>query len=212
MALICPAVTAYSVEDYKDQMDLVATFSNYVHIDLMDGIFAQPESVTLTEVWWPEAVEATIHLMYDQVIHFLPELIALSPAMVILHTESTDDISTLFKHLKDHGIRAGIALFQSTKVIEASENIRLADHVMLFSGKLGSFGGKADMSQLTKIAQIQAIKPDIEIGWDGGVTIDTVSQLSNAGIDVLYVGGAIHRANHPQNAYRALVHGAGGTD
>lgn len=209
MALICPTVTAYSVEDYKDQMDLVASVSNTVHIDLMDGIFAEPRSISLSDVWWPESVEATIHLMYDQILHFLPELIALSPSMVILHAESTDDVASLLKHLHNHGIQTGIGLFQSTNVSDAKNLIALADHVMLFSGTLGSFGGTADMSQLAKIAQIHAIQPQAEIGWDGGVTIDTVSQLSAAGVDVLYVGGAIHRANHPQNAYRALVHGAG---
>ncbi|MEO5498973.1 MAG: hypothetical protein ABIR46_00570 [Candidatus Saccharimonadales bacterium] len=206
MALICPTVTAYSVEDYKDQMDLVASFSSTVHIDLMDGIFAEPRSVSVSDVWWPETVEATIHLMYGKVLHFLPELIALSPSMVIIHAESTDDISSLSSHLGDHGIRTGIALFQTTKVSDATDLISLADHVMLFSGTLGSFGGTADMSLLAKIAQIHDIQPKVEIGWDGGVTIDTASQLSAAGVDVLYVGGAIHRANHPQNAYRALVY------
>lgn len=209
MGLICPTVTAYSVEDYKDQMDLVASFSKYVHIDLTDGEFAKPQSVLVSDVWWPENVDATIHLMYDQIQHSLPGLIALSPSMVIAHAESTDDILSLFTHLKNHGIRTGIALFQATKVSDATDLIRHADHVMLFSGSLGSFGGTADMSLLAKIAQIRAIQPEVEIGWDGGVTIDTVSQLSNAGVDVLYVGGAIHRANNPRNAYRALVHKAG---
>ncbi len=205
MGLICPTVTAYTIDEFNDQMSLVTSFTSNIHIDLMDGDFAKPKSVLLKDVWWPKGVNVTVHLMYDRLLDSLPRLIALSPSLVIAHIESTDDIGSFFSHLKDHNIKTGIALFQSSPISSATNIIEQVDHLMIFSGKLGSFGGKADLTQLKKIIEARGINPDVEVGWDGGITEETIHKLALGGVDIFYVGGAIHRANNPQNAYRALV-------
>ena len=54
MNFICPTVTAYSLEQYKQQIDLICGFANRIHIDYMDGQFAPTVSVDVHQSWWPK--------------------------------------------------------------------------------------------------------------------------------------------------------------
>jgi len=83
--------------------------------------------------------------------------------------------------------------------------IRMVDHVLIFSGDLGHYGGNASLMQLEKVRLIKAINPNLEIGWDGGVSIDNAFTLSQGGVDVLNSGGAINKADDPASVYDKLV-------
>lgn len=204
MAQLCPTVLAATPEDFHDQMKVVSEFADRIQIDLGDGHFTT-RSIGLNDVTWPDTLSADIHLMYQNPMSVLPELIALQPALVIVHAESDGDLLDLADHLKSHTIQFGVALLQETTVESVRDLIMKADHVLLFSGKLGSFGGRADLSLLGKVPQIRALRPGIEIGWDGGINGDNITRLVDGGIDVLNVGGAIQKALHPENAYRDLL-------
>lgn len=203
MGIICPTVTAYSSEEYDEQINVAAGLTDYIHIDLGDGVFTKM-MVRVDDLWWPKTVTPNIHLMYQRPSKVLAEVIALKPRMVILHVEAEDDIKQAIKTLKQHGIKAGVALLQSTSVRSARALIEQADHVLVFSGSLGNFGGTVDYSLLKKVSEIRMQRPDIEIGWDGGINADNIRKLNDGGIDILNVGGAIQKANHPENAYRDL--------
>ena len=82
--------------------------------------------------------------------------------------------------------------------------IKEAEHVMVFSGELGRFGGTASLMQLEKIRLIKAINSNLEIGWDGGVTTDNAYSLVQGGVNVLNVGGAIQKASDPHLVYTRL--------
>ena len=204
MSVICPTVLAATLEDYNDQLAAIESFAERIQIDLGDGQFTTA-TLALDDVHWPSSITADIHLMYSRVSDALPKLIALQPSMVILHAETDEYLETAINHLHDHGIAVGIALLQATEVSTAEQLIKKAEHVLIFSGSLGSFGGKADLALLRKVAEIRAINPDIEIGWDGGANAENARQLRDGGVDVLNVGGAIQKANRPENAYRELV-------
>jgi ribulose-phosphate 3-epimerase len=203
MSIICPTVLADTVDEFRDQMEVVRPFASRIQIDLGDGRFTT-KTVDLGDVWWPEHITADIHLMYREPMEILPTLMALGPGMVIVHAEA-NKVSESLQLLRENNIRAGVALLQDTSVESVAELIRLSDHVLIFSGSLGSFGGQVDLALLGKIPQIRTIEPDIEIGWDGGINADNVLKLADGGVDVLNVGGAIQKASRPENAYRDLM-------
>lgn len=204
-AVICPSVTPSTPDPhiYREQIDRIS-FAERIQIDLMDGEFAPNKNLNPIQVWWPDGVLADIHLMYKRPSEHLETLISLKPHLIILHIESDGNIEEYIRHIKKFGIKAGVALLADTSVAEAHGCIEIADHVMLFAGSLGSFGGVADLSVLQKIPQIRAIRPDIEIGWDGGISSDNIARLVNEGIDVCNVGGFIQRSEDPEGAYRKL--------
>ena len=116
-----------------------------------------------------------------------------------------EDVVPHLEALKQADIKAGIALLKTTVPITVEAAIKAADHVMIFSGDLGKFGGTASMMQLEKIRLIRKIHPDVEIGWDGGVKVDNAYTLTQGGVDVLNVGGEIAKATDPAATYNELV-------
>lgn len=205
MGIVCPTVTASTVEEYSEQLETVTAFANRIHIDLADGVFAK-KSVDLNDISIPAMKEVDIHLMFKRPNAVLPGLVALQPSLVIIHAESEGDLRGFAEHLKQHNIAFGVSLLQKTLVEDVAELITIADHVLIFSGTLGSFGGTVDSTLLKKINQIRSINQNSEIGWDGGIQTENISKLSHSGIDVLNVGGAIQKANRPENAFHTLVH------
>ncbi|HET6622572.1 MAG TPA: hypothetical protein VFG56_01410 [Candidatus Saccharimonadales bacterium] len=205
MSLICPTVLASDGASYVAQMERVAGLSSRLQIDLMDGDFAEPRSVNLAQVWWPDGVEADIHLMYRQPASELESLVSLKPNCVIIHAEADGDLAGVIEHLKKFDIKTGLALLKPTQPDQVNDLIGLVNHVLIFSGDLGKFGGQADMAMLDKIKQIRAINPNAEIGWDGGANLSNVQQLAAAGVDVINVGGALQQVDNPAKAYANMV-------
>ena len=124
--------------------------------------------------------------------------------MIIIHAEATGDVKTALMQIRQAGIMAGLALLKPTVPRTVEELIKIADHVMIFSGELGRFGGTASLMQLEKIRLIKAINPSVEIGWDGGVAVDNAYSLVQGGVNVLNVGGVIQKSSDPRAIFSRL--------
>lgn len=205
MAIISPTVLAENADVYKQQMEMVMTFAERVQVDITDGMFAQKFTVGVDDLWWPEELKVDIHAMVQRPEDYLVQLIRLKPNMVIFHAEAEGDMPAILATLKQYKIKAGIALQRPTVPSNKEAEIREADHVMIFSGNLGSFGGQASLMQLEKVRLIKRINPDAEIGWDGGVTVDNAYGIKQGGVDVLNVGSSIHNSPDPKATYDTLV-------
>lgn len=207
MSIICPTVTPTTTDphEYREQLERVMHISHRLQLDFMDGEFASPRALGLAQAWWPEAIEADLHLMYQRPLEYIETIVSLRPSLVIIHVEADGDLSGMLTHLQGLGIRAGVALLQDTSVDSAKNLIEIADHVLIFAGSLGTFGGHADLAQLKKVGEIHAIKPEAEIGWDGGANAENVRQLAEGGIDVINAGSAIQHAENPLEAYQHLT-------
>ncbi len=204
MAVICPTVLAEEAHAYREQMERIQGFAKRIQVDLTDGVFAPSKTIGLDEVWWPEGVLADLHLMYDNPLEHIETIIRLKPNLVIVHAEAEGDFVALSEALRAAGIRVGVALLAPTGTDEIKEALSLIDHVLIFSGTLGYFGGKADMTLTGKASELKSLKPELEIGWDGGINDQNAKLLMRAGVDVLNVGGFIQRAEDPESAYAKL--------
>jgi ribulose-phosphate 3-epimerase len=205
MSVIAPTVTAQTPDDYKLQIERIHEFTERVHIDISDGEFAPTFLVGAAQVWWPQGWTADVHAMVARPSDHLETLIALKPNMIIFHAEVQEDLVPVLQQIKRMGIKAGVALLRSTVPSTVAAAINEADHVMIFSGDLGSQGGTASLMQLEKVRLIRAIRQDVEIGWDGGVTVENAFSLAQGGVNVLNVGHTIAGADDPKSVYATLV-------
>lgn len=201
---ICPTITAYDLAEYSRQMKRVLPFAERLHVDLMDGEFAPTESPSLDQIWWPQELPADIHLMYQNPMNYLDQIIKLKPRMVIIHNEAKVHHMHFAAELHRAGILAGLAILSDTPVEHAYQIMHSFDHVLVFSGHLGYHGGQADLGLLDKVHKIREHHPDAEIGWDGGINADNAQQLIDGGVDVLNVGGFIQKSDDPAANYAKL--------
>ncbi|GHU07396.1 ribulose-phosphate 3-epimerase [Alphaproteobacteria bacterium] len=221
MSVICPTILAHTAEEFSEQQDVIASIARQssldrhsdksprddgfrVQIDLTDGEFAEPKTINLNQIYWPDNWTVDLHLMFREPTKWTEALVSLNPHLVIVHAEAEGDLPALAEHLHKFGIKVGIALLPGTTVDSVKNFIKFFDHALIFGGHLGMQGGVADLSNLEKVHKVLAINPDIEIGWDGGANVDNIAEIAAAGVDVINVGAAIAKADNPTEAYHGL--------
>jgi len=205
MSVIAPCIMAETADDYKAAVERLHPFAQRVHIDISDGEFAPAFLLGESQIWWPKEWIVDIHAMVARPMEHVAALIALKPNLITFHVETGVDLLPIMQQIKAAGIKAGVALLKPTVPSTVSTMIQAADHVMIFSGDLGHYGGTASLMQLEKVRLVKAINPSVEIGWDGGVNVDNAYTLTQGGVDVLNAGGAIAKAEDPASAYATLV-------
>ncbi len=202
---IVPAILTDNKQDYRSQIERINVFTRRVQIDVTDGLFAPFPTLDITNVWWPKNWTADLHLMTANPSNYIDTILKLRPSLCILHAEASEDLLPVFETLKAAGIRTGVALLPSTYPGNVKPYIEAVDHVLVFAGQLGVQGSPADLMQMEKIALIRNMKPELEIGWDGGANITNVRALAHADLDVINVGSAISQAADPAEVFQSLV-------
>ncbi len=205
MAEIVPTVLASTPDDYKASLQRIHTFAKRVHVDFSDGTLAPSRTIEVSQIWWPQEWKIDIHVMANDPSLYIQYLTSLRPNMIIVHAEATGDLATVIQQIKSTGVKAGVSLQKSTVPADVSNLISAADHVMIFSGDLGKYGGTASLLQLEKIRLIKNINNAVEIGWDGGINIDNIFSLVRGDVAVLNVGGALQKADDAEKAYNDLL-------
>lgn len=205
MSAIVPTIMVETLDQLRATIERIQPFAQRVHVDISDGEFAPTFLLGEAQLYWPKEWRVDIHAMVMRPSEHMAQLLALKPNLVILHAEASENIIEHFAQLKQAGIRVGIGLLQKTVPASVAGAIKAADHVMIFSGQLGQYGGTASMMQLEKVRLVKALNPNAEIGWDGGVGIDNAYTLARGGVDVLNVGGALANAEDPRGVYEQLV-------
>jgi ribulose-phosphate 3-epimerase len=205
MATIVPTIMVETVDQFREASERVAPFARRIHIDISDGEFAPTFLLEESQLYWPPEWEVDVHAMVARPSEHLAKLIEMKPSLIIIHAEVTENVGVLLGRIKEAGIKAGLALLKTTVPATIADAIKAADHIMIFSGDLGKFGGTASMMQLEKVRLIKNINPSAEIGWDGGVNMENAYTLTQGGVDVLNTGGVIATAENPAETYQALV-------
>jgi ribulose-phosphate 3-epimerase len=205
MSEIVPCITCETPEEYKATVERLHPFAKRVHIDLMDGEFAPTFSVGVNQMWWPQEWQVDIHAMVAHPSQYVDAFIQMKPHSVIFHAETSEDLLPIIQKLKAAGIKAGVALLKTTVPSSVQAYIENAEHVLVFSGNLGYYGGTASLMQLEKVRLIRNIQPGVEVGWDGGANLENVFSLSQGGVDVVNCGGAINNQQDAAAAYKQLV-------
>lgn len=206
MAVVCPTVTATkTLDEFNHQMRKITPLAKRIQIDLADGVFSSPKTLEPGQIDWPKSIEADIHIMYQHPDPVVQALLPKKPHLIIVHAEVGGHFQGLAGDCHKVGVRFGLALLPNSRAEAIVNFLPLVDHVLIFSGVLGSFGGHANLDMLKKVHILKQHKPDLEIGWDGGINNQNASQLVFGGVDVLNVGGYIQNSDDPAKAYHGLA-------
>jgi ribulose-phosphate 3-epimerase len=205
MTAIAPCITVETLEEYQAAVTRLEPFAERVHIDISDGEFAPRRLLGVEQLYWPSNWQVDIHAMVKRPSQYIQQLFVLRPQTITIHAEAEEDIVPVLNMIKQMGIRAGVALLKPTVPKNIAPAIEASDYVLVFSGNLGHYGGQASLMQLEKVRLIRMIHPSVEVGWDGGASVENVFSLGQGGVDVINVGGAISTAEDPAEVYTKMV-------
>ncbi len=206
---ICPTVTTDDPDVFRVQMEEIATYATRVHIDLADGVFTR-KLTDIEDVWWPGGMRADLHVMFQEPFLHVAALKALGPQLVIVHAEADGDFMAFAREMHRHGIEAGVSILRETPVEAIIPALPLIDHVLIFAGTLGGNTGPegVKLDVLAKAAQLRKLKPQLEIGWDGGANDTNARELMEGGVDIINCGGYLHGDN-PVDAWHRVQRAVG---
>lgn len=205
MPVVCPAILAPDEEIYRTQVERIANFAHRIQIDLSDGIFAPHKTIKPEEAWWPVGFKADFHLMFKRPLQAIQIILKHRPNLIIIHAEAEGDFTEVVNLCHKNSVKVGVALLPKTSPAAIFSALSDIDHVLIFSGDLGKYGGHANLGLLPKARMLKQQKTDLEVGWDGGINEQNISEIVFGGVDVLNVGGSVVNADDPERTYAKLV-------
>ncbi len=209
---VVPAILTDSASELTRMVVLANGFAPWVQIDMMDGLFVPSRSITTDDLGPLEFVFSwEAHLMVVDPLRYLVPLRDAGAARVIFHAESDDDAYDVIDLCRSLGMGVGVAVNPPTTVSEIEPLLSAIDSVLLMAVYPGYYGAPFVPGVLSKIGEVRAACPDVEIGMDGGIKESNLVEVARYGLDKVCVGSAIFGQPDPAASYRrlaALAHGA----
>lgn len=199
MVEIIPAIVETDFQEIRKKIDLVDGLTEWVQIDIADGLFAANftwENWTdLNELGGQAKVE--VHLMVEQPEHYLADWMKVADR-VIIHPESTVKLPQIMAQFAHSAVKLGAALLLETPP-ETIYPVLDKFALVQFMGikKIGQAGEPFASEVLEKVRALRASHPEAKIAVDGGVNLENAPELLAAGADILVVGSAIWESADP---------------
>lgn len=180
--------------------------AQYVHIDVMDGMFVPSISFGLPVIKSIRPCSDRIfdvHLMIEQPERYIDAFVDAGADLITIHAESCTHLDRTIHAIKDRGILAGIALNPATPLSVLDYILPELDMVLLMSVNPG-FGGQKYIPYVTqKIRDLRAMiaktGKEIDIEVDGGVTLNNAQEILDAGANILVAGTAVFKGDIQEN-------------
>ena len=212
MIVISPSVLAADFANLEREVKKVELAgAEYLHLDVMDGIFVPNISFgapVISALRKHTSAVFDVHLMITDPIRYVDDFIKAGADIITIHYESCDDPLSIARYIRSKGVRAAISVKPKTPASVLFPMLRELDMVLVMTVEPG-FGGQKlipetvdKVRELREYANANNINIDIEV--DGGVGLDNLATLTNAGANVIVAGSSIFRAEDPQKAIEGM--------
>jgi ribulose-phosphate 3-epimerase len=170
-----------------------------LHVDIMDGHFVPnitigPPVVASLRKALPDVI-FDCHLMIENPDEFIPEFAKAGATWISVHQEACIHLDRTLHHIADHGCKPGVVLNPATPVETLTDVLDLVHHVLVMSVNPGFGGQRFIRNSLNKMKQLVRMRDerrlDFRIEVDGGVALDTVTDIVRAGAELLVAGNAV---------------------
>lgn len=181
---------------------------DYIHLDVMDGIFVDNKTYTYEEFYDITRLTTKpkdIHLMVSDVKRYIDEFSKMKPEFFTFHYEAVSEVSSVINYIKDLGIKVGMSIKPSTDVYEIAKYLPYLDLVLVMSVEPGKGGQVFIEESIKKIEQLYNLRREenynYKIEVDGGINDTTIKKCYKA--DICVVGSFITKQDY-EEAIRKL--------
>ncbi len=177
--------------------------TDYFHIDVMDGKFVEKNT---TEIMTEYAeylnsitnIPLDVHLMVEDVISYIKSFIVFEPRNITIHYEvgkNKEELLQWIKYIKENNCKAGISIKPNTDVEKIYDILPYVHTILVMTVEPGKGGQKLIPETIDKISKIKKhIKEnniEVDIEADGGINLDNIEKIRDAGCDIVVAGTSI---------------------
>lgn len=214
MIKVSPSIlSADFVNLERDIRALTPTGADYVHVDVMDGIFVPNITIGIPVVAAIRKITELpldVHLMIDRPIRYVDDFCKAGSDILTVHVEADTEENTLaaLKRIRENGVKAAISVKPKTPAEAVLPFLSYCDLILVMTVEPG-FGGQSfmeDMMPKLKAIRsyIDAQNPDCELEVDGGVNEKTGMICRENGANVLVAGSAYFKSANPSEFVKAI--------
>jgi ribulose-phosphate 3-epimerase len=204
---VTPAILANELSAFQSLVESAETFTDYVQIDMMDGLFVPSHSISAAELARTRTtLKSEAHLMVKDPENWLEAVANFGSEEVIFHFEAVDDPAATIKLLRDTDFRVGLGVNPGTPIEDFLSLAGSVDTIMFMAVNPGFYGAPFILEVMDKIRVLRQSQPFLNIGVDGGIKLDNAILAKDAGADFVCVGSAIFAADDPAQAYCQFKH------
>jgi ribulose-phosphate 3-epimerase len=183
-----------------------------IHVDVMDGHFVPnitvgpPVVKSLRKV---TRLPLDCHLMIENADDFIPAFADAGASWISVHYEACRHLHRTLDLIAQHGVRPAVVINPASRVDLLVDILPMVHHVLVMSVDPG-FGGQTFIPHsLEKIRRLYELRRVLGLSYrievDGGVDLDTIGQIVEAGADLLVAGNAVFGKGNPEKHARELL-------
>ena len=196
----------------KDIKMLEECGADLLHIDVMDGHFVPNITigpVVVEAIKEVATIPLDVHLMISDPDYYAESFINAGADYLTVHAESTSHVHRVVQKIKAAGIKAGVSLNPHTPISILENILDNIDLVLIMSVNPG-FGGQSFIPHsLEKIRQLKKMlikngANHIEIEVDGGIKLENIKAVSDAGCDIFVSGSGIFKVENSQGIIKKM--------
>ena len=149
-----------------------------------------------------------VHLMIEEPASYISQFNAAGADMLTVHAEACKHLDSTLHHIREAGMKAGVAINPATPLCVVEEVLGIVDMVLIMTVNPG-FGGQKYIPQMTEKIRVlrkkaQTLGLPLKIEVDGGINDATIHTVLEAGADVIVAGSGVFRGDRAENVTRLL--------
>ncbi|MBE5911090.1 ribulose-phosphate 3-epimerase [Pseudobutyrivibrio sp.] len=209
---LAPSILSADFGILKEQLQLIdEAGAQYVHFDVMDGLFVPSISFGLPVLKTIRQYTDRlfdVHLMIMDPERYVKDFAEAGADIITVHAEACKHLDATIDLIKSCGVMAGVAINPATPINDIIHVLDKVDMVLIMTVNPG-FGGQSmipytvdKVRELSVLARQKKLKLDIEV--DGGVNMDTIDDVLEAGANIIVAGSAVFKGDIKANAMALL--------